>query len=224
MKYALRSTLLALVAVFALGAVVASAASAAEPEFKPMPAKKKFTSTGGAVTFKEGGNTITCSSSTTSGEITGVSTIGKLVVTYKKCEAFLPKGKCSFHSPGRVAGEIVTNALKGELGTVSTKEAASGVGVLLLPETGQTWAMIESPCAEPESTPLTGRLAGEVTPIGKKQTSMNIVFSAPGGVQGIKEMTIAGKKAEVPSLKMYGTSATEEMTDALTFEEALEVT
>jgi hypothetical protein len=202
------------------------AAAATTPEFKPVPAKKKFTSTGGAVkwTYDNGSETMTCTKSTATGEVTGVKTVGKLVVKFTGCTTSgSGKSGCAANSAGRTGGEIVTNALEGELGTVKTAEAASGVGLLLKPETGKTWTTLVGDECTAEAK-ITGTVAAEVATVGKKQATNKLVLSDPSGKQAIHSITLDSGTVERPELVMFGTAMTLEASDETTFEEALEVT
>jgi hypothetical protein len=221
-----RGVLLALVAVFAMSAVTAAAASATTPEFKPVPAKKKFTSTSGYVqyTFNNGTEVLECNNSTAAGEVTGAKTLGKLVIKFTNCTTSGTGGSgCSVTSTGAKSGEIVTKSLEGELGTVKTTEAASGVGLLLKPESGKTWSVLAGNSCLSE-TQMSGSIAAEVPTIGKKQVTNKLVFSDPSGKQGIRSITLDSGKAEKPELVFWGTAMTMNTTDELSFEEALEVT
>ena len=225
MRFKSRGMLLAL-AVLAMSALAVSAASAATlPEFKPVPTKKKFTSAGGAVvwTFNNGTETMTCSNSTAAGEVTGAKTLGKLVVKFTGCETSGTKAHgCPVTSAGAKEGEIVTKALSGELGTVPTNEATSGVGILLKPETEKKWAtLVGNACTE--ETPLTGSLAAEVPTIGKKQATNKLVISDPSNSQKIKEIKLDSGKEAYPELVSWGTTLIVAATDEVAFEEALEV-
>jgi hypothetical protein len=225
MRFKSRGALLAL-AVFAMSAIAVSAASAATlPEFKPVPTKKKFTSTSGTVTWRFGTETIVCTKSATAGEFTGTSTLGKIVIKFTGCALKAKQGSnCPLKSTNTTTeGEIVTNALKGELGTVSTKQAASGVGLLLEPETGKVISTIAG-CGTWPETALEGALAGEVATVGKKQATNKLVFGVASGNQDIKEITVkSGTKS--PKFSGWGVSSiTDEASDELTFEEAVEVT
>jgi hypothetical protein len=219
-----RGLLLALVAVFAMSAVAVASASAALPEFKPIPTKKKFTSTSGKVIFQMAGATrIECAASTTTGEFTGAQTLGKTIIKFTGCK--IPNaggGGCEVDSikPSGKNGEFVTNALKGELGTLEKSVAPSEVGLLLEPETGnKTWFVLENNTCIGESN-IAGKLAPEVVTVGKKQLTNSLAFKNP---KGGTEIFVKGawKKAE---LNISGSYLGMETTDALTFEEALEVT
>jgi hypothetical protein len=226
-----KSVLLALIAVFAMSAVAASAASAALPEFKPMPTKKKFTSTSGTFLWRVASEpvTISCSKTTTSGEITSSSTFGKMVTKFTGCQMNKgSEGPCPVRSVGGKAEEIVTSSLKGELGTVSKSQAASEVGMLLEPETGHelwTLASIAAPCSMPEVA-FEGNIAGEVSAIGKKQSTSKLAFApvSPTGKQKIAEITVKRGLVKPKLIDWGADQMTLEGTDETTFEEALEVT
>ena len=226
MRFKSNSVLLALVAVFAMSAVAVASASAALPEFKPVPAKKKFTSTSGVVKWTMGTESFTCSKSTTAGEVAGASTLGKVVIKFTGCKAII-KGteECSINSssPLGAAGEVITKSLKGELGTVKTSEAASGVGLLLEQEVkGTGITTFANVSCLPESK-LTGSLAGEIVTVGKKQATNKLVFGVTSGNQNISSITVkSGKQA--PELEAWGTTLGVEGSDEMSFEEALEVT
>src|SRR5271167_4747729 len=144
MRFSSSRALLTLLAVLAVSAVGVSAAAAATlPEFKPVPTKKKFTGTGGKTTMLYGGGSwprITCTASSTAGEIAGAKTVGAVTLTFTGCKVEVTGGGdyCVTSSIGaKNAGEMVIASLVGELGTVATTEAASGVGMLLKPEKGE---------------------------------------------------------------------------------------
>jgi len=215
-----------LVAVFLMSAIAVSAASAATlPEFKPVPSNRKLTSTSGKLTFTYGSEKITCAKSTAAGEVTTAKTVGKLVLKLTGCETAGAGGRgCPLRSENTsTAGEIVTSSLDGELGTVASSEAASGVGLLLKPESGKTWAELAENGCTPE-TNWTGTLAAEVATIGKKQATNKLVISDPSGVQKIRAITVDSGKAEKPQFLMWTVAVALEATDELAFAEALEVT
>ena len=161
MQFRSRRTFLALVAILAMSAVTASAASAAAPEFKPST-KQAFTGSMGTITLERASYSPTiCTKGASTGEITGASTVGALVLTLTGCESKEGPG-CKFKSVGaKNSGEIITTALVGELGEVNTTEATSGVGLLLRPASGTEWAKIEAPCILPEWESMKGTLAAE---------------------------------------------------------------
>jgi hypothetical protein len=226
-----RGVLLTIIAVVAMSVVTAASASAALPEFKPVPTKKKFTSTSGKVVWNVPSEpvSVTCSKSTASGEITGVSTIGKTVIKFTGCNLEQgSKGPCPVHSTNTTnAGELVTNGLKGELGTVKMAEAASGVGMLFESEAKYhelfELASTTAPCTLGGEA-FEGNIAAEVSSVAKKQLTNDLVFGSTSG-QKIKEITVKSGTVK-PKLDglYFGSLTTLENTDETTFEEALEVT
>lgn len=223
-----RTGVLTLVAVFVCSAVAVASASAALPEFKPVPAKKKFTGTapGAKIVFNNGTEVLECAKAATVGEVLSAKTIGKTIVTFTSCEYTTGGGSgCSVNSVGAKAGEIVTKPLVGELGTVKTTEAPSGVGLLLKPETEKVWTdLVEDRCWG--ANKITGSLAVEISTVGKKQITNKLVMSraTSGNREAIREITLDSGKLENPELVMFSSTATLESTDELKFEEALEVT
>jgi hypothetical protein len=209
---------LVILAVLAMCAVAASAASAAAPEFK---GTGKFTSSSGTGKLENtSGTKIECASGASNGEITGVTTVGKVVVTFKSCTA--EGGKCTAKSPGAGAdNEIVTHTLKGTLGT--TKEATNGVGVLFVPETGKAFVTIESSCTLISPAEVTGSLAGEATPTLKSSTTGKLVFTGSKGVAHIKTIAVGGK-SEKAKLEAFGFESSQETTENVTYVNSVEVT
>jgi opacity protein-like surface antigen len=205
------------------------AAAATTPEFKPVPTKKKFAESGGEVVMKYATTELVCTKTSAAGELTGSKTVGALVLKLTGCEVIGSGGSgsnCKLNSTNtKTVGEILTTTLSGELGTVKTTEAASGVGLLLKPVEGERWATVaENSCGS--GGKLTGSLAGEVPVLGKKQLTNKLVFGAPSGKQSIKDITLDSGKLAEPELSYgeWGNTLTFVATDELAFEEALEVT
>jgi hypothetical protein len=218
-----RGVLLALVAVFAMSAVTAAAASATTPEFKPVPAKKKFTATGGAMSAEFYGVQLhyECTKSATTGEVTGSHTLGNIVMTFTGCKVDEASGVLGgpIHTKGAKEGEVVTAALGGELGTVTK----SGATALNVGERGvgkdEKWASILSSEGGNYGA-IYGSVAAEVAPIGKKQTTLKLYF--PTTV--ITEITLDSGIVEKPELETDVDGGVFSTTDELKFEEAVEVT
>lgn len=231
MRITYRPMLLALLAALALGAVASASAMAVTPEFKPVPAKKKFTIAnvskygadfgGGGLLFAA----IECKTASAKGEITGARTVGGVSLVFTGCTGYgIKKAGCPTRSVGAKEGEIVTKPLSGELGTVATKEAPSGVGLLFKPAEGTKWFKLEGNECNPEGT-ISGSLAAEVAIIGKKQTTNTLGFTpASGEGEKIKEITLDSGIVDHPQLDSFGAEADLANTDGITFEEALEVT
>jgi hypothetical protein len=209
------------IAVLAVSAMVASPALAVKSEFKVLPSSTSFSGASGSGTLTAGTNVVTCSKDSNNGTITSMDTVGKVTVTFTGCSAAGKGGSgCTIKSIGAGAGEIVTNALKGELGT--SKEAKSEVGLILEPETTKKFVtLVSTKCTEVETT-VSGSVAGEVETTSKLQTTGKVNFSTSSGKQVIKAITVlSGSKK--PELEAFGLSATEATEDILTFASNTEV-
>ncbi|MGH2864524.1 MAG: hypothetical protein ACRDJX_04660 [Solirubrobacteraceae bacterium] len=197
---------LALVAVFALSAVVAASASAALPEFVPGAAKTKFTSKSGESFLEASKQVIKCKSDTNKGELVGTTKKEDTVtVTFLGCESLTLKAKCQNTT---TKGKIVTNLLVSLLGYINA--AKKEVGLSLSPKTaGGLFAEFE--CAEVkvkvgEGTGKGGNsVIGRVTPVNKLVTppetfalSFNCVSEKQevekfeGGAKDVLEAEIGG--------------------------------
>jgi hypothetical protein len=219
-----RGVLVAL-AVLAMSAMAVSAASAAtKPEFKPVPTKKKFTITGGISTWAHAGETIECAKTSATGEVDGAATVGNVVVAFSNCTSTGGGGKgCPVNTEGAKAGEIVAKPLTGELGTVATTQAASGVGLRLKPEVKTKWFILEkNKCTVEEA--FTGQLAAEVPVIGVKQATNKLVLDAGVSGEKIKEITLDSGVSEKPLFEAFGAAVSLELTDEVKFEEPVEIT
>jgi hypothetical protein len=230
MRFISRSALGALVAVFAMSVVWASAAQAAPEWFQKGKVISKniaFTSTSGSVRFSTSSILYTCTTETSVGEIEKPNKERKVVLTLTGCTGEYPPThqKCSIHSKGaKHEGEIVTFALMGALGKVAAVQAASEVGLLLEEETGgRVFAQLEGSCLSVSPTALTGRVAGEVTPVTKEQITDELIFAGAGGRQKIHSINVEGKEVK-PRMELGVQEVTLENTDKVTFGEAVEVT
>jgi hypothetical protein len=226
MRLTSRSAFLALVAAFAISAVTASAASAAAPEFKPST-KQAFSGTVGVLTMETSvGTQFTCKKGSSSGEVTGASTVAAVVLTLSECSTKEEEGApCYLKSAGaKNKGEIVTTALVGELGEVASLEATTGVGLLLKPASGERWAVIEASCLPPSA--LEGDIAAEVTPIKTSAKTLKLVFLGTSGSQKITTITVKGIAKRPELAFMSGLEKLSwETTDELEFKSnVLEVT
>jgi hypothetical protein len=210
-----------LVAIFAMSAVAASTAAASEPEFSMLPATKTFTGASGAGTLKAGTVATTyCTKDSNNGEITGMKTVGKVVVTFTGCKIEGNKKVCTIKSVGAAEGTIVTNSLAGTLGT--SKESSTGVGELLEPESGGVFVTLaETACGI--ETSVEGGIIGEVTPIKTLQTTGKLNYVLAAGKQAIKKITVSGGSKE-KVLKAFGlVEVVEETSDTLTFGGSTEI-
>jgi len=191
--------------------------------------KLKFADSSEVQTLYAPGVIIICKKSKSTGEITGNTTVGNVVVTFEECEAevIATKVKCKVHSPVLGAPEtITTNKLHGELGTTTV---GTLVGEALAPETPETFVEIEGTCIT--KTKVTGSVIGEVTPINTLQTTGKLIFRtepAKSTKQQIKKCTggtvIILCNGESDILAAFGGTSAIESTDTITFEEAIEVT
>lgn len=135
----MRIIVMTLLAVFCLGAVAASAASAALPEIVNKEGKelvnKKFSgkNTGSAeqVLETKAGKTIKCKTTSTTGEVKGTNE-GEATFTFKECASTaFGAGKCQ---TGSTEGEIVTKiSIKAVYLSRSKKELALLFSILPIP-------------------------------------------------------------------------------------------
>jgi hypothetical protein len=198
------------------------------PEFSPANGQS-ITGKGTEFHLEIYGATVTCTNETTTGgSVTGKYTVGKVAMTLTGCVVTASQGGdvgCKVSSAGLVGGEIKFNLLKGQLGTVPTTEAANGVGLLLEPEEGKTWATFLKSEKEggkecsPEQN-LEGKLAVEVGVLGSKQTTNK--FTAPSA--RIKEITLASGETVKPKLTSFGETEILVGVNDVTVGEATEVT
>jgi hypothetical protein len=194
---------LALVAVFALVAISAASASAAEPAFyecaKVTGGKyekgcgkeggkggyeiKEGIGKKGALKGKSGPakletpglGAVTCTGSKDSGVVTSPTHISKIVTEYKGCET--QGKKCA--SPGEKAGTIKTNNLEGELGYIN--KSSDEVGVDIKAEGGGNLAEFNCEGLAVETAgSVIGHQEGDINKFSK-ESSLN--FYNTGGKQ-----------------------------------------
>jgi hypothetical protein len=218
------------VLVFSLMSI-GSAFAAGKPEFKPGKAEKftgKLSKTSWSA--NNGAIAMACTGGTGNGEILTATTAGKFVATFTGCVASGPDGNnCPARSAGQPEGQVVTEPLTAELGTVATSEAASGVGLLIGKASSEgiatVWTYLEGNNCWPEEHDVRGDLAAEVKVIGKKQVSNELVFSKNGALYNkIKKITLDSGKVVEPDLLWGSYRLSMEGLDELTFPEATEVT
>jgi len=173
---------------------------------------------------------ITCASDTDTGEITGPKTVGNVVVVFKECKGYKGSEECTVKSksPLGAAGEIITNALSGELSPVAAAEAPdSEVGLDLKPTVaGKPFVLLvgSSTSCIPE-TDVEGTVICELEPVGIMEPFGELICSVDGGAgkhnkQGIQK-DVGGTK---DTLTAFGVEAGFESEDSITFEEGIEVT
>jgi hypothetical protein len=213
---------LTLVAVMALGLVVASTAFT-EPEFHPIGAK--FTGVGlGLNTLSAAGNTIVCENNTTSGTISNATLVGGVVVTFTGCKSSGTTEKnCTIKSVGAAEGTIVTNTLHGVLGLILPKGTGSGVGLLLLPVTTKKFVVLSSNKCTVE-TSVTGNVAGEVRPVGGGLVlNGQLLFQAGTSGESIKDFDLSTGGLLQPALESFGANVSQTTTEDLDFSPLVEV-
>jgi hypothetical protein len=154
-------------------------------------------------------------------EISSEATASKITLALTGCKARKGSEECEAKSPGAKANEIDINPLKGELGTVATTEAASGMGILLEPESGSEWAKIEKSSCIGE-TVISGSIAAEITPVGEPESDDDMQLKSVCSSEQVKTITVASGAVK-PSLKMLGVAATVETTIEDKFHEEIAV-
>jgi hypothetical protein len=182
-----------------------------------------LTATTGATTLLANGGTetVTCSSGTGSGEVAAAKEIGQLVLHFTGCTSSgATKSGCSVKSIGATAeGLISTQTLRGLLGLVLP---GSTVGLLLLPSSGKKVTALAGNGCTVETT-VTGSVAGELSPVGRSQTTGKLVLSTTGGKQNITDIDIEGGLVK-PELVAFATTASETASYAISYATAIEVT
>ena len=241
----------ALVAVFAVGAMTATAASAAAPEFFHCVAKaggafaagcenagsgfaKETVKTGSSIKFtdKEGlsklnakaETSLSCPADTSKGEITGPKSIAGVVVRFTGCTAKegMQPG-CKSNSTHQGPGIIETNVLKGTLGGASeTKTGAQVPGESFVP-VGSEFATIEAPCLATKVFEVTGGVIGEVKPIKTMQRTGELIFACKPAGSTVQKLAFLDAGPEtVP--RVFAAAACFESNDEITFAENIEIT
>jgi hypothetical protein len=116
----------------------------------------------------------------------------------------------------------VTDTLKGELGSVKSTEAGSGVGLLISPASGNAFATLEGTCLSASPEAVEGSIAAEVPPTEEKGTvgGLNLVGST--GKQVIKEINVLGT-IKKPSLSLGSLEASEAIGEELLFSKSVKV-
>ncbi len=218
---------LALIAVVAVSAMSASTASAI-PKFKLPITKRGFAGLSGPTTWRNPvtGRRIRCEHDHEIGFIVGVTQLF-LVWLLLNCTVTVgANGPCTIQSVGApAAGLIQSDLLTALLGLLHQPEG--GAGVLDEPTTGHvffTLAATGSPCNTAE-TAFEGSVAGEYSPTGKRQSTAKVVF-APVSETGKQKITLILTLSGIVKPKLTGFEVeeeTQESTEEITYEEAVEV-
>jgi hypothetical protein len=222
---------LALAAVFALGALGAASASAAQPEWFKGEAKlgasvkDRFTGIAGSgvLELKGGIGLMKCAKDTSTGEIEGPLKETKVFVTYVGCL----KGAKKCTSAGRFAGEIKTNEVVGE--NIYLDAAHSKAGILFAPNVG--FAFANFTCEGESAAEVTGGVIGEAKPLNAGDSNTGeLIFAQEKGKQEWRQ--VAGAGGEI-FLKAFGgliqsgigggEKLTEKLVETVTFMNAVEL-
>jgi hypothetical protein len=215
----------ALLAIFALSALVASTASAI-PKFKLPITSRGFSATSGTSILTANAATpivVTCTSDTSTGTILNDDEIDARVHFLGCSVKKGAEGPCTIKSVGGGEGLVLTELLVGQLGLLHQPNGAAGI--LFKPKTGNIFtkfAATSAPCNTVENA-VEGSVAGEFSPTGKPQTTGKITLAVTNKKNITLILTLAG--IVKPELESFGAiTSTEETSDAVTFEESVEIT
>lgn len=217
----------ALMAVLAMSAFLASTASAI-PKFKLPITNRGFVSlslTSILRTLPPEEVTIICTHDVSAGTILGDDEID-VKVHFLNCREKTKTKECTVKSVGAPGSEglILTELLLGLLGLLHSPNGAAGI--LLEPKSSHVFLTIaEEPGCGTLETAVEGSVAGLFRPTGKLQNTAEIVL-APVSATGKQEVTLILVLSGVvkPKLTSFGAAeSSEETTDLVTYEEAVEV-
>lgn len=217
---------LVLVAVFTMGAILSSTASAI-PKFKLPITKRGFTASSGTSVLRVPSekDVITCGSSTSPGTILGDDEID-VKITFSGCSLEEgTNGPCTIKSVGATGAVILTTLLRGLLGLIDEEKGAAGI--LFEPKSGTefvTLAATAAPCKSIE-TEVAGKVAGLFSPTGKLQNTaqINLGPTSATGKQQVQLILVLGGLVK-PKLTSFGAAeSTQEQSANVKFEEAVEV-
>ena len=169
------TAVMALVAILMLGALSATSASAALPEFRPATVNK-FTGTGGGFTIVDDLGTYSCNLTSVTGEIVSAKEVSKVVLTFSTkggsiyCPTFCENGSETW----------ATKELKGRIGYINAAERRVG---LLLEPTTQPFATCTRFLYEGK---IKGSIIGHIEPTDRAATSFPLSFSRSGAKQTLQ--------------------------------------
>ncbi len=197
-----------LMTVFAVGAILASSASAI-PKFKLPITKRRFTATSGTAILRTPAESdeVRCGSSTAAGTILGDDEVS-LRIHYLSC--FLQEGTngpCPIKSVGApgTEGLVLTLPLLGLLGLLHQPEGAAGI---LFEPSGVpnhvfvTFAPTSSPC-NTATTALEGSIAGLFLPTDKLQRTA-LINLGPTSATGKQFITLDLNVSRRPQTETSG--------------------
>jgi hypothetical protein len=216
----------ALIAIVALSAMLASTASAI-PKFKLPITKRGFVGLSSTSILRSLTEpiTVTCSSAQSPGTILSDDEVD-IKIHYSGCSLKEgSNGPCTIKDPEGTAGSLETTLLLGLLGLLHSPEGAAGI--LFEPKSGHvflTLAATEEPCKTKE-TAVEGSVAGLFSPTGKLSATALIVV-APTSATGKQEITLILTLFGIvkPKLQSFGAAeSTQEQHALVEFEEKVEV-
>ena len=192
-----RALAVGLVLALATGAVTATTAAAALPEFTP-PFPNPFTSTSGKLTLQTVGKLkVMCTADTNTGEVTGPVT-ALVTIRFTGCSTTaLPGALCQ--SPNGAPGEIVTGVWLGKLGYINT--ALKEVGIDFSTPTGGPLA--EFFCGTTVKGEVVGSVIGKLSPVNKPikpGKPLKLKFTQKAGKQ--IPAKLEGEPIDVPFAKV----------------------
>jgi hypothetical protein len=161
---------------------------------------------------------VTCTGESSSGSITGLKTVGGVLIKFTGCES--GGAKCS--TSGLAEGELETASLEGALGIerITEKEGKETRHIALdLYPTGATEAFLEYTCGGAAPVTLSGSLLAPV-PAGKMLTTATVKFTATAGKQ--KPEAFEGGGQDVLR-NPFGEQVGLTLTSTQTNEEAIEI-
>jgi hypothetical protein len=164
-----------------------------------------FTSTSGQAKLEAGSNIITCKSGESSGYFLEPSALKHVTLKLLGCkgEEQSKKSTCGVKSisPAGSEEELVFHTLKGELGKVAKSEAESGVGLLLVPESGPD-VELEGSCLSTKKSLIEGGEIFEVSPVSKVSTSPRFLATISSKKDKIRKF----EGGALESFKAFGLS------------------
>jgi hypothetical protein len=211
MKY-LRLVGIAIFAICALTAAMATTANAAEPPaLITYSGSGAFTITSGAGELETSGKLrVTCTGDNGTGQLgKNQATTAELTVTFTGCEI----GGLKCKSAGLANGNIQTVKLAATLGRIKAGEA----GILIKPKTGTAF-LVPVLCGGEVEFTATGSVIGTLTPVDTQTNKLTAKFTQVGGLQTIKkfegETTVNNLIAKIGSsgLEQAGLESVETLT------------